>query len=180
MSDDPASPELVIPVVEERLQADAVPVVTGGVRVTKAVQTQQEVLEQALRTSYADVKRVKANRVVNGPQPAQRVGNTLIIPVVSEVLRVYKEWVVTEEIHITQHEQTETVQQNVPVNYEEVRIERLDEHGRAVPDDAVAREEAEQRPAPVVLTDRPTAAQSDASRILSSSGSILNKKTGNR
>jgi stress response protein YsnF len=131
--EDPVDRDVVVPVVQEQVHVDAVPVVTGGVRVTKHVETQNEVIEQQLRTSHADVKRVKTNRVVDGPQPAQRVGNTLIIPVVSEVIHVQKQWVVTEEIHITQREEVETVQETVPVNYESAQVERLDESGNATP-----------------------------------------------
>jgi stress response protein YsnF len=126
--------DVVVPVVQEQVHVDAVPVVTGGVRVTKHVETENQVIEQQLRTSHADVKRVKTNRVVDGPQPAQRVGNTLIIPVVSEVIHVEKRWVVTEEIHITQREAVETVQQTVPVNYERAHVERVDESGNATPE----------------------------------------------
>jgi stress response protein YsnF len=130
--DDNEKKDVVVPVVSEELHADAVPVVTGGVRVTKHVHTHEEVLEQELRKSHAEVKRVKTNRIVDGPQPVQRTGNTIVIPVVSEVLRVEKQWVVTEEIHITQTEERETVQQSVPVNREEAQVERLDASGNPV------------------------------------------------
>jgi stress response protein YsnF len=124
--------DLVVPVVSEELHADAVPVVTGGVRVTKRVRTHDEVLEQQLRKTHAEIKRVQVNRVVDGPQPVQRLGNTLVIPVVSEELHIEKRWVLTEEIHIIQTEDTETVQQTVPVRYEDAEIERLDEAGTPV------------------------------------------------
>lgn len=124
--------DLVVPVISEELHADAVPVVTGGVRVTKRVHTHDELLEQQLRESRAEVKRVKTNRVVDGPQPVQRVGDTLVIPVVCEVLHIEKRWIVTEEIHVTQIEATKTVQQTVPVSHEEATIERLDESGNPV------------------------------------------------
>lgn len=124
--------EIVVPVFAEELHADAVPVETRSVRVTKHLETHQEVLEQELRKSRVQVKRVKTNRVVDGPQPAERSGNTLIIPVVSEVLRVEKQWVVTEEIHIIQTEERETVQQNVDVRREAPHVERLDPGGNAV------------------------------------------------
>jgi stress response protein YsnF len=124
--------ELVVPVISEELHADAVPVETGGVRVTKRVDSHDEVLEQELRKGRVEVKRVKTDRVVDGPQPVQRVGNTLVIPVVSEVLRVEKRWVVTEEIHITQTEERERVQQKVRVNQERADVERLDEQGNVV------------------------------------------------
>ena len=144
---DPVDRDVVIPVVQEQVSVDAVPVVTGGVRVTKRVESQDQVIEQQLHTTHADVKRVKTNRVVDGPQqPIQRSGNTMIIPVVSEVLHIEKRWVVTEEIHITQREEVENFQQTVPVNYEHADIEQLDESGNAEPAVNVP---VERRPVPV-------------------------------
>jgi stress response protein YsnF len=131
--DDKDRKDVVVPVVSEELHADARPVSTGSVRVTKRVHTHDEVLEQELRKSHVEVKRVATNRIVDGPQPVRHAGNVLIVPVVSEILRVEKQWVVTEEIHITQTEERETVQQTVPVSHEEVEIERLDESGNPVP-----------------------------------------------
>lgn len=160
--EDPVDRDVVVPVVQEQVHVDAVPVITGGVRVTKHVETENQLIEQQLRTSHADVKRVKTNRVVDGPQPAQRVGNTLIIPVVSEVIQVEKRWVVTEEIHITQREEVETVQQTVPVNYETARIERMDESGAAKPAERVPVEQDRRTPllreAPIVEHVQPTQA----------------------
>ena len=155
--------DVVVPVVTEELHADAVPVVTGGVRVTKRVQTHEETLEQELRKSHAEVKRVAVNRVVDGPQPARRSGNTLIIPVVSEVLRVEKQWVVTEEIHITQSEDIETVQQTVPVSREEAQIERLDESGNAIStlEPAPSPAPSTPRTGPASIVERSAAAAAD-------------------
>ena len=144
------SNEVVVPVVAEELHADAIPVQTGGVRVTKRVEGHDEIIEQELRKGRVEIKRIKTDRVVDGPQPVHRSGNTLIIPVVAEVLRVQKEWVVTEEIHLTQVEERETVQQNVRVNREEARIERLDEEGQVV-----SSVEPELQPQPGVARSRP-------------------------
>ena len=129
---DPQDNEVVVPIVKEELHADAIPVQTGGVRVTKHVESHDEILEQELRKGRVEVKRVKTDRIVDGPQPVQRVGNTLIVPVVSEVLHIEKRWVVTEEIHLTQIEERENVQQIVTVNREKAEVERLDETGNVV------------------------------------------------
>lgn len=186
--------DVVVPVVSEELHADAVPVVTGGVRVTKRVSSHDEILEQALRKSHAEVKRVAVNRVVDGPQPVQRIGNKLVIPVVSEVLRVEKQWVVTEEIHITQTEEVETVRQTVPVSHEEARIERLDRSGNArsenaefgnsaalsePPPDTAAPEPTPLTPpsrtAPASILERSRAAAAGASPSRRKSRSLLTK-----
>lgn len=175
MPEDPDNTDVVVPVIQEQLHADAVPVVTGGVRVTKQVHTQDEVLEQQLRTSHADIKRVKTDRVVDGPQSSRREGNTLIIPIVSEVLRVYKEWVVTEEIYITEREQIETVQQTVPVSHEEAQIERLDKAGNAIPagDIPVESERAQRRTAASLVNRAASARSGTGSTTFTSSSSLL-------
>jgi stress response protein YsnF len=129
---DEEDQEVVIPVISEELHADAVPVVTGGVRVTKRLESHDEIIEQALRKSHVEVKRVKTERVVDGPQPARRVGKTLIVPVVSEVLEIKKQWVVTEEIHIIETEAQETVQNRITLNREEAEVERVDAAGNVI------------------------------------------------
>ncbi len=127
-------PDLVVPVIREEVHVGAAAVETGGVRVTKRVEGHEQLLEQELRTGRVEVKRVKTNRVVDGPQTAQRTGNTLIIPVVSEVLRVTKEWIVTEEIHVTQIEERATVQERVLVSHEVAEVQRFDSKGHVVQD----------------------------------------------
>jgi stress response protein YsnF len=172
--------DVVIPVVHEEVQADAVPVVTGGVRVTKRVEGHDEVIEQELRKSRVEVKRVKTDRAVDGPQPVQRVGNTLIVPVVSEVLRVEKQWVVTEEIHITELQESETVQNKVRLNHEEAQVERVNSSG-----DVVSRvdetSEASTRGAPAsILETRQAPRTPSRKRPLSASQSILEKRQKDR
>jgi stress response protein YsnF len=174
------STDYIVPVVSEEVHAEAVPVEQGGVRVTKRVEGHEEILEQELRRGRAEVRRVKANRVVDGPQQAQQVGDTLVIPVVSEVLVVTKQWVVTEEIHITRIEEVERVEQQVTVNQEFADVERLDEAGNVVASgDRVARQEI---PATARIVGQPAQRAAAAStqgspRVLSQTESIIKPKT---
>jgi stress response protein YsnF len=170
--------DYVVPVVSEEVRADAVPVEKGGVRVTKRVEGHDEILEQELRRGRAEIRRVKTDRVVDGPQQPRQSGNTLIIPIVSEVLVVTKRWVVTEEIHVTRIEELERVEQKVTVNQESAQIERLDEQGNVIASgDQVARQEV---PASVVSGGRPAAATTAASpgprTLLSQTESIIKPK----
>jgi uncharacterized protein (TIGR02271 family) len=123
---------VVVPVVSEEVHADALPVETGGVRVTKRVVGQDEVLEQQLRRERVEVKRIKVDRAVDGPQQPYRSGNTLIVPVMAQVLQVEKRWIVTEEVHITKYEESDTSRQTVTVGHEEAQVERLNEAGETV------------------------------------------------
>lgn len=156
---DEKDKNVVIPLVREEVHADAVPVVTGGVRVTKRVEGHDETVEQELQKTNVEVKRVKADRVVDGPQPVRRVGKTLIVPVVSEVLRIEKQWVVTEEIHITEIERHETVQNKVTLNREEAQVERLDSAGNVVSTIDESDERASRASLPTSILQREGAAR---------------------
>lgn len=175
--------DVTVPVIAEELHADAIPVETGGVRITKRVEGHEEILEQELRKGRVEVKRVRTDRVVDGPQSVRREGNTLIVPVVSEVLRVEKQWVLTEEIYVTQVEERETVQEKVQVNREVPIVERLDDQGNAVAsiDSPVEAEPTRvQVTAPSVLANRdPQAPESSPAakrKVMSRPRSILRDK----
>src|SRR5690349_17205338 len=78
--------QTVVPVYEEKVQAGVEKVKTGGVRIHKTVEEHQEIIDQPLTTEDAEVRRVVKNEVVSGPLPNRQDGETLIIPVVKEVL----------------------------------------------------------------------------------------------
>ena len=164
MHDD--NEEVVIPVLREEVIVGSEAVVTGGVRVTKHVHSHDEVIEQELRKSHVAVKRVKLDRVVDGPLQSRREGNTLIIPVVSEILRVEKHWVLTEEIHITETVSKERTAQTVTLNAEEAEVQRLDAEGNVVPEAPVQKVAASASMSGNSPADR---------RILTGKQSILNR-----
>ncbi len=174
---DEKNEESVIPIIREEVHVDAVPVVTGGVRVTKSVESHDEVVEQELRKSHVEVKRIVSNRVVEGPQSPRRVGGTLIIPVVSEVLKVEKQWVVTEEIHITELEERETVQNKVTLNSEQARVERIDNAGDPVSTGQQSYETPNEAAGPVSILQRKNAsAAGSTKRGLAKTRSILKNR----
>ncbi|HLH05396.1 MAG TPA: YsnF/AvaK domain-containing protein [Bryobacteraceae bacterium] len=176
------SGEIVVPVIQEEAHAGTVPVQTGAVRVTKSVETHEELVEQELRKGRAEVQRVAVHRVVDGPQPPRREGNTLVIPVVSEILNgCQKQWVVTEEIRVTRLETAETVQQKVELASERAQVERLDEQGRVIATEETAPQAAPAVDSPVaadsILEKRKSAnAAAAPGKVLSSTDSILRKR----
>ena len=132
-------------------------------------------MEQELRTGQVDLKRVQINRPVDGPLPVRRLGDTVIVPVVSETVRVERQWVLTEEIHLTRRDEIKTVQHTVQVKEETATAERLNAEGEIVqiippqPESEVKRETPES-----LLTRRPPR---KSERVLSGSTSILQRQT---
>jgi uncharacterized protein (TIGR02271 family) len=126
MATQPEKDEIVIPVVAEELQVDKVSVPTGGVRIIKSVSAHEEIVEQELRRERVEVRRVPVHRVVDGPQPIIQTEDTLIVPIVQEILKIEREWVVTEEIHISRSQESQTHQERVVLNREEAKVEHYD------------------------------------------------------
>lgn len=115
----------VIPVVEEALEIGRREVETGRVRVTKLVREAQELVDLPVHTDEVHVERVPIGRIVNGPVGSRQEGDTLILPVVEEVLVVEKRLRLVEEVRITRKRTEARNPQTVTLRKEEVQIERL-------------------------------------------------------
>ena len=124
--------EVVVPVVAEELNADTERVRTGSVRVRKTVQEHEEIIDQPLVEERAEIRRVVKDEVVEGPLPVRQSGDTMIVPVVKEVLVVQKQYVLTEEIHIRTIRTEQRHKQRVVVKEEQADVQRLDSRGRVV------------------------------------------------
>ena len=114
----------VIPVIEEELRVGKRVVETGRVRVTKTVHEHEEVVDEPLMREEYDVERVPIDEFVDGPVGPRHEGETLIVPVLEEVLVVEKRLVVREELRITRKQTEERRPQRVKLLSEEVSVER--------------------------------------------------------
>lgn len=119
-----ASGRVVVPVTEERAEVAKRRVETGRVRVLKTVSERSEVVDLPLAREQVDVERVAVNRVVDGPVPTRREGDTLIVPVLEEVLVVEKRLMLREEVRITTRVTETRDPQEVDLRREEVVVER--------------------------------------------------------
>jgi uncharacterized protein (TIGR02271 family) len=117
--------ENVIPVMEEHVRVERAPVEMSTVQVRKQVHERQEVVREPVFHEEVEVQRVPVNRPAEGAAEPRYEGDTLIIPIVEEVVVVEKRLMIKEELHIRKH-RTET-QSETPVTLrsEEVSVERL-------------------------------------------------------
>jgi len=131
-----AEEELVVPVIAEDLNIDKRQVQAGGVRVHKLVHEHDEIVSMPLTRDHVEVKRVVIGRDVDAPLQVRREGDTLIVPIVEEVLVVEKRLRLKEELHVTRTTVTEQHEQTVTLQREEAVIERVDPEGRAIREEA--------------------------------------------
>ena len=122
----PSDDTRVIPVIEETLDVQTRRVETGGVRITKVVHEREEVVNVPRVREEVTVERVTLNRIVDTPVSMRQEGDTLIIPLLEEVIVMEKRLMVKEELRITKRRIEEQASQQVTLRREEVVVERLD------------------------------------------------------
>lgn len=122
--------KIVVPVLREDLHVGINKVDTGrGVRVHKTVSEQVQQIEHTLRRDAVDVRRVPIDKIVSLSEApvARQDGDTLIVPILEEVLVVEKRLRIKEELHITTTAHQEQFTDSVVLRSEDVAIERFDE-----------------------------------------------------
>ena len=130
MAPEASHPDSVhIPVVQEELQVGRCVVETGhGVRLHKTVTEEALRIDETLMRQEMNVERVPIDAWVDGALPERRQeGETLIIPVLEEVLVVEKRVRLKEEIRITARARQHPASEQVVLRQEHLSVERFDE-----------------------------------------------------
>lgn len=121
----------VIPVIAEELDVHNRAVPTGGVRVHRRLLEHDEDIETTLRREHLDIRRVIINEEVEGPLPMREEGDTIIVPIVEEVLIVEKRYRLKEEVHLTRRVVQEPHHERVVLRRQEPEIEEIGPDGRS-------------------------------------------------
>jgi uncharacterized protein (TIGR02271 family) len=124
---------LTLPVIEESLQVDTRAVVGAGYRVKKRVDSRLATVDELLRNYKVEIERIPINAPLGSddiPEPRYE-GDTLVIPVIEEVVVTEKRLVLTEEVRITRVHGTHRKPQTVELRKEHIDIERLEPPGPA-------------------------------------------------
>lgn len=130
---DPTGQDLLtIPVVAEQLAVGTRTVDTGrGVRIHKTVVEQPVTIDERLVRDEVEIKHVAVDRIValEEAPTTRHEGDTMIVPILEEVLVVERRVRIKEELHITRIQREDTHREAVVLKAEQVSIERFDESG---------------------------------------------------
>ena len=124
---------LNVPLLSEALDITKVEVDRGGYRLHKRVSTRIENVDETLKFTGVEIERCAiGTELPDGDVPVTRYdGDTLVIPVLQEVLVTVKRIVLVEEVRIKLVERSDRHREQVPLRQEEIEIERLDAAGPA-------------------------------------------------
>ncbi len=114
-----------IPVVEEKLHIGKKVIEIGKISVSKTVSEQIEIVNLPLVHEEVDIERISINQYVETPPtPIRYEGETMIIPVLREVMVIEKRFLLVEEIRVTKRQSHTEETQEVALRKEEIKIER--------------------------------------------------------
>lgn len=116
---------VVVPLLAEDLEVEKRTVEIGKVRVAKVVHEREEVVDEPVVREEVEVQRIPINRIVDGAVQIRHEGNTLIVPLVEEVLWVEKRLVLKEELHITKKRVEARERRRVTLRTEDAVVERV-------------------------------------------------------
>ena len=102
--------------------------------VHKTVTERDEVAEVSLRQQDLIVERVPVGRVVAEAPPTRQEGDTLIVPILEEIVVIEKRLILKEELHIRKQSSERTEQHTVRLRTEHAEIEQT---GRKAPAETV-------------------------------------------
>ena len=129
--------KLVVPVIREEVQVDKRVVDTGrGVRIHKTVAELPCHIDERLLRDEVEVSHVPVDRIVALDEaPATRYeGETLVVPILEEVLVVERRVRIKEELRITRTRREEHHAETVMLKSEQVSVERFEEPGDRPPE----------------------------------------------
>jgi stress response protein YsnF len=129
--------ELTIPVIREEVQVDKRVIDTGrGVRIHKTVAEHPCHIDERLLRDEVEVSHVPVDRIVPlDAAPATRYeGETLVVPILEEVLVVERRVRIKEEVRITRTRREERHAETVMLKSEQVSVERFEEAGDRPPE----------------------------------------------
>ena len=98
---------------------------TGRVRVRVVTQEHEEAVDVPLTRERVEVERVAIGRDIEAIPPRRQEGDTLVVPVVEEVVVVRRKLVLKEEVRLKLVRSTEQHRENVILRRQEAVIERI-------------------------------------------------------
>lgn len=129
---------VVVPVIAETLEVGKREVERLGVRLTKTVSERTETVEVPLLQQRTEVERVAVNRTVDVAPAVRYEGDTMIVPVLEEVVVVEKRLVLREELHIRKWQVEARMPNQIVLRREHIEVQRP-EHGAAAGNEEIGK-----------------------------------------
>jgi uncharacterized protein (TIGR02271 family) len=133
--------QVVVPLHAEEFTVAKRRIVTGRARVARVTRRQEELVEGLLARERVEIERTPIGKPLEHAAAIREEGDTIIIPVVEEVLVVQRRLVLKEEIRVRRVRETERHQERVTLRRQEAAIMRFPAQEQAAAEPAAGVEQ---------------------------------------
>jgi uncharacterized protein (TIGR02271 family) len=124
-SDDDQTGETVIPLLAEEVAVSKQVVETGRVQVARLTHEREQLIDELLAHETVEIDRTQIGRQIDAMPAVREEGDTIVIPLVEEVLVVERRLFLKEEVRIRRVRTTERHQESVTLRHQEAVVTRL-------------------------------------------------------
>lgn len=117
--------ETKIPLFEEQLSVTKRVVPTGRVQVSRVTHSNEQLIEELLSHEKIEIEKIPVDKPIDTMPSIRQEEDTIVIPVVEEVVRVERYLLLKEEVRIRRIRTTERFQESVMLRKQEVVVTRL-------------------------------------------------------
>jgi uncharacterized protein (TIGR02271 family) len=118
--------------LQEELSVGREAVETGRVRVSKQTHTREVTVDESLLRESAEIETIPIGRQIFEMPSVRYEGETIVVPVVEEILHTERRLILKEEIRITRRTTTEQFHDRVTFRYQEAVVTRVQSASEAV------------------------------------------------
>jgi uncharacterized protein (TIGR02271 family) len=116
---------VIVPLHAEEFMVAKRRIVTGRTRISTITRQQEKLVEELLARERVEIERTPIGKPLEHVPAVREEGDTLVIPVVEEVLMVQRRLVLKEEIRVRRVHETERHQERVKLRKQEATITRF-------------------------------------------------------
>lgn len=132
---------ILIPLHAEEISVGKRQIATGQVKVATVTRQHEELVDELLERDHVEIGRTAIGRQVEQAPPVREEGDTLVIPIMEEVVIVERRLMLKEEVRIRRTRERQPYQERVVVRKQEAVITRLPDQNNEVAAGSAAKAE---------------------------------------
>jgi uncharacterized protein (TIGR02271 family) len=117
--------QVVVPLHAEELSVAKRRVVTGQVKVGTVTRESEHLIEELLEHEHVEIERIAIGKQVDKAPPVREEGDTLIIPILEEIVIVERRLLLKEEVRVRRIRKKQPYQERMVIRKQEAVITRL-------------------------------------------------------
>lgn len=117
--------QVLVPLHAEEVSVAKRRIVTGQVKVGTVTKESEQLIEEMLEREHVEIERTAIGKQVDKAPPVRQEGDTLIIPVLEEIVVVERRLLLKEEVRLRRTREKQPYQERVVVRKQEAVITRL-------------------------------------------------------